>query len=398
MTDSGEPGNPVDARLIDLRVRTGKLIGENASTPAPLLDPALIPIVPAEAVPPNPERTGNPAPKVWLIAALLVVGVLILLLLLVLGTAFFLRKKEGDPQLQRPKKVSRSAFTLIELLVVLAIIAILAALLAPAVQRVRLAAARVACENNLKQIGLALLQFEGVHKVFPSNGGWDGVQTIPASNGSSVVVSTHDFTTNSLYQFGVGDPKFGPKEQTGSWAFSILPHIDQRTIYENAEWTDPVPLYICRARRPIDARTSVAEDMCGIYETGGWAWGRTDYGVNLNAFDNRPICHPTSRFTDGLSNTILVGEKAYDVTVQGPSWYYDEGYFVGGSKGTARGDTRPEPRWARHQLQGQLGLRHPDGVHFLFGDGSVRVLGFGTDPNIVAALLTPDGGETVTIP
>jgi prepilin-type N-terminal cleavage/methylation domain-containing protein len=300
--------------------------------------------------------------------------------------------------MSQQKAPARSAFTLIEMLVVIAIIAILIGLLVPAVQRVRFVAARVTCENNLKQIGLALLGFEGVYKVFPSNGGYDGTQTIAAQNGTRFTVSTHDYTPNALYKFGVGDPKLGPSEQTGSWAFSILPHIDQRPIYDKGDWSVPVPLYICPGRRSADAKPSVFNDDWGEYATGGWAWARTDYGVNLNAFDNRPTCHRISRFTDGMSNTILVGEKAYDVTVQALNWYYDEGYFVGGSKGTSRGAPGLSPDGPGINYKDNWGSPHTEGVLFLFGDGGVRRVGFATEPNIVAALLTPDGGELVSQP
>jgi prepilin-type N-terminal cleavage/methylation domain-containing protein/prepilin-type processing-associated H-X9-DG protein len=293
----------------------------------------------------------------------------------------------------------RRGFTLVELLVVIGIIGILVGLLLPAVQKVRAAATRAQCGNNLKQLGLALHQFHDVYRVFPSNGGWDGRQTILSASGTPFTPQTLDFTTGQTYPWGVGDPALRPADQTGSWAFTILPYVEQDAMFRTRQWTIDVQLYVCPARRLPGAQPVWQSDAYGAYWGGGWVWGKTDYAVNLEAFDNRPRCYSMARFTDGLSNTILVGEKAFDPSVDQPrSWYWDEPFFLGGSKGTSRGGLAILSDGRGIPYKENWGAAHTGGAQFLFGDGSVRLLSFQTDLALMAALLSPDGGEAVSPP
>src|SRR6266481_9147861 len=106
--------------------------------------------------------------------------------------------------------VSRLGFTLIELLVVIAIIGVLIALLLPAVQKVREAASRTQCANNLKQIGLAMHNFHDTYGLFPNQGG----------------------QAHSGIAYDSSGTPLGIKYQTAGWLFQILPFIEQDNLYK----------------------------------------------------------------------------------------------------------------------------------------------------------------------
>lgn len=289
----------------------------------------------------------------------------------------------------------RLGFTLIELLTVIAIIGVLVGFLLAAMQRVREAASRTRCANHLKQIGLALQLHHDAYQVFPSNGGWDGRQTIRSVDGRDVQVMVQDHRLPSPWIYGVGDPNLGPKEQTGSWAYPILPYLEQEAIFRTRQWWIPVGVYFCPSRRSPQA-SRPENDVFASYEGGGWEWAKIDYAGNALVIANRPRCMRILEIRDGSSNTVLVGEKSmhpelYDM----PTWYWDEPYFLGGSQGTQRSGyrVRPDDVNMGFDFRFNWGSAHPTGVNFLFADGSVRLIPYHLTEGQMRSLMTPRGGE-----
>jgi len=304
----------------------------------------------------------------------------------------------------------RRALSLVESLVVIAIIAVLIGLLLPAVLRVRDSVARSRCQNHLRQLGHALHLHHDSHDCLPINGGWDGRQQIDTVAGGKTTVCVTEKVFNLTFTYGVGDPDRSPQDQTGSWAFAILPEIEQSTAYANRSWDLPMPLLVCPSRRTAQARTA-QDDLNGSYQTGGWAWARTDYAGNYLLFPSRPAsngpaaCLNFGNVGDGLTTTVMLGEKA--MNPQDPAtgtWYWDEPYFLGGSGGTTRGfGTKPgegtqivrdDPKMG-YQYRYNWGSLHPRGANFLMTDGSVRCISYGLKDEMVQALMTPAGGEVV---
>jgi type II secretory pathway pseudopilin PulG len=281
----------------------------------------------------------------------------------------------------RPRIHQRSAFGLIELLVIIAIIAILIALLVPAVQKVREAAMRTQSMNNLKQIGLAFHNFH------------DGNGRLPF-NGSNSAVGNVKYSAEA---------KDG-KTESGSWAFQILPYIEQLQLFNNVTRDAGIAIYLCPARgRPL-VETS----------NGGGAW--TDYFYN-NYINNALEATKTSsadkqrRFndiTDGTSNTIMIGHgnirtsqyKANaDVTLS-------SNIFKGGTSGTARAGnstTKDQPSNPggvtlsrdsdKAPVLGSWGGPFAGGALMAYADGSVRFMSYSVEN--FSAYLTPAGGEVI---
>jgi len=328
----------------------------------------------------------------------------------------------------------RPGFTLIELLVVIAIIALLIALLLPAVQKVRAAADRMVCANNLKQIGIALHNYANDHGKFPVGGITEGA-----------CCGTRSYTT---------------------WTIELLPYLEmdnlfkqyaQRPVFNedapNAIFRQiSVKSYICPA--DMDTRGSLSIDRPasgpgrnlpygrGSYRavsgksgfTGRVFWDTCEPGLinRLPApytgrlpMEWRGLLHSTGghlRFRecaamrtaqetfaairDGTSNTIVVGEYhntdvprrrtfwAYTYTSYNQSSISDQSRALGPSY--LKCAFLPGPGGDNPCKRG-FGSMHPNGMNFVFGDGHVGFIRYDIDINMLQAMATIGGDETLIL-
>ncbi|MCA9173715.1 MAG: DUF1559 domain-containing protein [Planctomycetales bacterium] len=279
----------------------------------------------------------------------------------------------------------------------MSIISLLVSLLLPAVQMARETARRISCANHLHQLSLAIQLHADTFRMLPGNGGFTPDSTIDSTSGAPTIITTTDTLYGTFHQWGIGRPGAAPATQPGAWSFAILPYLEQKAAYDRLAIAERQPMYLCPSRSRPDPLPTV-NDAFGQYESAGWAWARTDYCANSKIATNYPEVKRVAFITDGLSQTLMLGEKAFDFTVHVPtSWYWDEPIFSGGSKGTARSGLTIVPDGRDIAFKDNWGSAHPGGAMFSRADGSTQfVTGTITFP-VLRALLTPNGSDVEAI-
>jgi prepilin-type N-terminal cleavage/methylation domain-containing protein/prepilin-type processing-associated H-X9-DG protein len=275
----------------------------------------------------------------------------------------------------------RPAFTLIELLVVIAILSILIGLLLPAVQKVREAANRMRCSNNLKQIGLAFHNHHEAMGYLPS-GGWDWYTPPTYVNGTPLV---------------------GPDQQAG-WGFQILPYIEGDAAWHAGPVVvvaTPNRLFFCPTRRaPQTVR--YPDEYTPSLGSGPLTHALCDYGAgNWEGTGAVRRYNPSriSDLTDGTSTTLLVSEKRLNLAELGQAQGDDnEGYTAGWDEDTVRSTAlppAPDFRGSGYDTDRRFGSSHPNGINVVFADGSVRSVKFTVSQAVFARIGNASDGEVV---
>ncbi len=311
-----------------------------------------------------------------------------------------------------PKSLRRTlwqAFTIVELLVVIAIIGILVSLLLPAVQSAREAARRIQCGNHLKQIGIALLEFEASKGHLPAAGDHG---TLPQS----------DMGGRGYYHCGWG-------VNVGNWATHILPYLEQQAAYDqlnfNAVWQMlddgnvrvlqmPMPWYQCPSdpypglTRPESFHSEQHKSRIMHYFAVAGPFRHAEPLHEPERKCNTADCCPhlgpfyndsntrLQQITDGLSHTAFVSEvwarhapfHDSEKTSRGIGWH-NQTYYVDVPNARIHcpgGDEDCAHTWNPNSF-------HPGGIHALFGDGGVRFIANDIELTVFQTFATIDGDD-----
>ncbi len=317
-----------------------------------------------------------------------------------------------ERRLERVVRKSQG-FTLVELLVVIAIIGVMVGLLLPAVQAARESARRMQCTNHLKQIGLALHNFHDTRNMFP--GGARDAHTGSALSSCCNASNVHGW----------------------SWKYHILPYMEQTALWEvgqgpshgaaqDAVARTGVAGYHCPSRRAPTAYGSgfFRADYCGNGGERGTAGTRDESSGGLKGFFAQTdlVKRRLADIKDGLSNTLMVGEKALHTNRHGSDggdnerWNnsgWDEDCIRWGASVNTSGleyglvplpDTKaPTNTVSVPDVGGRnwgnwhpyWGAAHPGGANFVLGDGSVRMVTYNIDHLIMRRLSLIKDGEPI---
>ncbi|HYH64639.1 MAG TPA: DUF1559 domain-containing protein [Urbifossiella sp.] len=270
------------------------------------------------------------------------------------------------------RRPARRGFTLIELLVVIAIIAILIGLLLPAVQKVREAASRIKCTNNLKQLGIAAHAYHDVNQRFPGYAG-----------GGS----------NQL------------------WLPQMLPYIEQQAIATNNLTDATIPVLQCSSNQAVPPYGPFGGKMWGItnylavtgHRYSDWSKGGD---TGLLAVYPATLKVKMSSVLDGLSNTVMIGERpphnnAYWGWYQYPDWD-SHIWAVTQSGDSYLNSPCTLPMYFQEEMKSKpdcsanhFWSRHTGGANFALGDGSVRFFQYQAGPTMIPVMSTRAAGEVV---